>query len=329
MNKKIALGGVAAAAAVGALVLFSKRGGNEGEAQSLYAAVQEGPLVINVEEYGEIAPSEQITLKNEVQGRTSIITLVPEGKIVQEGEVLVQLDVSSKIDEKDSQEIILRNAESALEVAREALDIQKNQSESDVELAEQDYEFAKEDLDKYENGDYPTKLIAQKGHLAISEQQVKQAKDKYEWSKKLFAEDFISETELEGDELSWRSSQLSFESAKRELELLETFTHKRELAKFKSDVKQKGMALERTRKRAASAVAQAESNLRAKESEFKKQQQRYDKITNQIDKATRSRTRSTGRLSASRAADRSCTPPRAWAASRCRRDRRSGSGRSS
>ena len=286
MNKKIALGGVAAAAAVGALVLFSKRGGNEGEPQSLYAAVQEGPLVINVEEYGEIAPSEQITLKNEVQGRTSIITLVPEGKIVQEGEVLVQLDVSSKIDEKDSQEITLRNAESALEVAREALDIQKNQSESDVELAEQDYEFAKEDLDKYENGDYPTKLIAQKGHLAISEQQVKQAKAKYEWSKKLFAEDFISETELEGDELSWRSSQLSFESAKRELELLETFTHKRELAKFKSDVKQKGMALERTRKRAASAVAQAESNLRARESEFRKQQQRYDKITNQIDRAT-------------------------------------------
>ena len=166
----------------------------EGETQSLYATVQEGPLVINVEEYGEIAPSEQITLKNEVQGRTSIITLVPEGKIVQEGEVLVQLDVSSKIDEKDSQEITLRNAESALEVAREALDIQQNQSESDVELAEQDYEFAKEDLDKYENGDYPTKLIAQKGHLAISEQQVKQAKDKYEWSKKLFAEDFISET---------------------------------------------------------------------------------------------------------------------------------------
>ena len=33
MNKKIAIGGVVAAAAVGALVLFSKRGGNEGEPQ--------------------------------------------------------------------------------------------------------------------------------------------------------------------------------------------------------------------------------------------------------------------------------------------------------
>ena len=285
-KKTIALVCVAGTAVLGALVLLSRRDGNEGESQSLYATVQEGPLVINVEEYGEIAPSEQITLKNEVQGRTSIITLVPEGKIVQEGEVLVQLDVSSKIDEKDSQEITLRNAESALEVAREALDIQKNQSESDVELAEQDYEFAKEDLDKYENGDYPTKLIAQKGHLAISEQQVKQAKDKYEWSKKLYAENFISSTELEGDELSWKSSQLTFETAQRELVLLETYTHRRDLAKFRSDMKQKEMALLRTRKRAASSIAKAESDLRAKESEFRKQRQRLDKLTNQIAKAT-------------------------------------------
>ena len=285
MKKKVVIGAGAAVAAAAVLLLF-RGGGGEGDSTSLYATVQEGPLVINVEEFGEIVPSEQITLKNEVQGRTSIITLVPEGKIVEEGEILVQLDVSAKIDEKDSQEIILRNAESALEVAEAALEIQRNQSASDVELAEQNYEFAVEDLDKYENGEYPTKLIAQSGQLAISEQKVKQEKDKYEWSKKLRAEDFISETELEGDELSWKSSQLSFESAKRELELLETYTHRRELAKYKSDVKQKGMALERTRKSAASAVAQAESNLRAKESEYKKQVQRYEKITNQIDKAT-------------------------------------------
>ena len=76
MNRKtIALGSVTAAAAIGALVLLARRGGTEGETQSLYATVQEGPLVINVEEYGEIAPSEQITLKNEVQGRTSIIKI--------------------------------------------------------------------------------------------------------------------------------------------------------------------------------------------------------------------------------------------------------------
>ena len=277
-------GGVVAAAVVAVLALAG--GDGKKAADDLYAEVAEGPLVIGVEEYGEIIPSQQIVLKNEVQGRVSIISLLPEGSLVEEGDVIVQLDVSSKIDEKDSQEITLQNAKSALEVAREELEIQKNQSASDVEIAEQDFLFAKEDLEKYEQGEYPAKLTDQKGQLALKEQQVKQAKDKYEWSKKLFAENFISETELEGDELSWKSSQLTLESAQRELELLETYTHRRDLAKFRSDMHQKEMALLRTKKKAASSIAKVESDLRAKESEFRKQQQRLEKLTNQIAKAT-------------------------------------------
>ena len=277
---------VVIAAVVTIAVWFAVGGSRRENTEGLYAEVAEGPLVINVEESGEIAPREQITLKNEVQGRTSIITLVPEGTVVAAGDVLVQLDVSAKVDERDSQEIILQNAESALVVAREALEIQRNQSASDVELAEQDFLFAKEDLEKYENGEYPAKLTDQQGQLTLKEQQVKQAKDKYEWSKKLFAENFISSTELESDELSWKSSQLTLESAQRELELLETYTHRRDLAKFRSDMKQKEMALVRARKKAASAIAQAESDLRAKEGEARKQRQRLDKLTNQIDKAT-------------------------------------------
>ena len=284
MKKKIAVPAVLVLARAAFLAF---RGGKEEEAPAtLYAAVAEGPLVISVEEFGEIAPSQQIVLKNEVQGRVSIISLVPEGTMVQEGDVLVQLDVSSKIDERDSQEITLQNAQSALEVAREELEIQKNQAASDVELAEENFLFAKEDLAKYEEGEYPARLTDQKGQLMLKEQQVKQAKDKYEWSKKLYAENFISSTELEGDELSWKSSQLTFETAQRELVLLETYTHRRDLAKFRSDMKQKEMALLRTRKRAASSIAKAESDLRAKESEFRKQRQRLDKLTNQIAKAT-------------------------------------------
>ena len=236
MKKLFWAGALVAVALVGFLLL--RRGpASEGPA-TLYATAAEGPLVISVEEFGEIAPSQQIVLKNEVQGRVSIISLIPEGTMVQEGDVLVQLDVSAKIDEKDSQEITIQNARSALEVAREELEIQKNQAASDVELAEESYLFAKEDLAKYEEGEYPAKLTDQKGQLTLKEQQVKQAKDKYEWSKKLFDEKFISETELESDELSWKSSQLTLESARRELELLETYTHRRYLAKYRSDMKQ-------------------------------------------------------------------------------------------
>ena len=154
MKKKIILVAVLVLALA---AFFAFRGERETAAPAtLYATVAEGPLVISVEEFGEIAPSQQIVLKNEVQGRCSIISLVPEGSIVKEGDVLVQLDISAKIDERDSQEITLQNAQSALEVAREELEIQRNQAASDVELAEENFLFAKEDLAKYEEGEYPS-----------------------------------------------------------------------------------------------------------------------------------------------------------------------------
>ena len=326
MKKVLVVGGVVLVLGAG---WFFLRGGKAAEASDeLYATVVEGPLVISVEEFGEIRPSQEIVLKNEVQGRVSIITLVPEGTMVKEGDVLVQLDVSSKIDEKDSQEITLQNAKSALEVAREELEIQKNQAASDVELAEEAFLFAKEDLEKYEKGEYPSTLIDKKGQIALKEQQVKQAKDKYEWSKRLFEEKFISETELEGDELSWKSSQLTLESAQRDLEVLETYTHRRDLAKFRSDVKQKEMALLRTRKRAASSIAKAESDLRGTD---RSSTRRADATASRCRKARRcgsvrsssacrrrtpSRRRSTCTRATSRALRRACRC--ACAATRCR-----------
>ena len=115
MKKVLIVGGVVLVLGAG---WFFLRGGKAAEASDeLYATVVEGPLVISVEEFGEIRPSQEIVLKNEVQGRVSIITLVPEGTMVKEGDVLVQLDVSSKIDEKDSQEITLQNAKNSLYAA--------------------------------------------------------------------------------------------------------------------------------------------------------------------------------------------------------------------
>ena len=281
----IAAGGALAAAAVAAWALLSGGRSGKEDDSALYTKVAEGPLVINIEESGEIQPSQQLILKSEVQGRTSIIYLVPEGQVVKKGDLLVELDASDKTDELTSQEITVQNAESNANVARENLEIVKNQADSDIELAEMNLEFAKEDLVKYEEGEYPNKLNETKGSVTLAEQTLQQSKDKYEWSKKLYDENFLSESELRSDELNWKHNTLSLATAQGNLELLEKYTHKRDLAKYKSDVKQCTMALERTRRKANSSIAQAESQLRASEREYMKQLQRLDKLTNQIAKA--------------------------------------------
>ena len=275
---------VLAAAAV-AVGLSRRAGVGEGADAEPWARVQRGPLVVDLAEDGEIKPSEQLILKSEVEGRHSILYIIPEGSMVKKGDLLVELDVATTVDEKVNQEIAVTNAASALEMKREDLEIAKNQAASDVELAEQDLAFAREDLVKYVQGEYPNKLDETKGSVTLAEQELEQAKEKYEWSKKLHAEDFLSESELKGDELSWRHKELSLATARGNLALLETYTHKRELAKLQSDVRQKEAALDRVRRKAASSILQEESSLRAKESEYNRQKQKLDKLATQIEKA--------------------------------------------
>ena len=107
---------------------------------------KQGPLTISVVESGTIKARDQHIIKNEVEGRTSIISLVSEGTRVKEGDLLVELDASSLQDAKINQEISVQNTEAAYINAQENLAIVTSQAASDVNQAELDLEFAQQDL---------------------------------------------------------------------------------------------------------------------------------------------------------------------------------------
>jgi len=67
--------------------------------------VKKGPLMISVIESGTIKSREQVIIKNEVEGKTSILSLVTEGSQVKKGDLLVELDASKLLDNKIDQQI--------------------------------------------------------------------------------------------------------------------------------------------------------------------------------------------------------------------------------
>jgi len=123
------------------------------------------------------------------------------------------------------------------------------------------------------------------GTVTLAEAELQRAKDKYEWSRKLFDENYISETDLRSDELAWKSAELTLKTRQGNLDILEKYTYKRDVAQLESDVWQNEMSLERTKARANSDIVQAQANLRARELEFSRQQEIFRKINEQIDKA--------------------------------------------
>ena len=246
--------------------------------------VRRGPLTISVIESGTIKAREQIIIKNEVEGRTSIIYLIPEGTLVEKGELLVELDASSLEDNKIDQEIRVQNAEASYINSKENLAVVENQAKSDVDLAKLELEFAKQDLKKYLEGEYPNELRKAEADITLKEQELTRARETLIWSEKLYKEKYISQTDLLGDELAEKRWTLELETAKNNLDLLTNFTYQRELAQLESDVSQAEMKLERDTRKANANVVQAQAELKAKEAEFKQQNDKLEKIKDQIEK---------------------------------------------
>jgi HlyD family secretion protein len=247
--------------------------------------VRQGPLTISVTETGTIKPSAQETIKNELEGRTTILYLIPEGTHVEAGDLLVELDASSLQDSKLDQEIRVRNAEAAFVQSRENLEIVKNQAQSDMDKAELDFRFAREDLAKYREGEYPNQLKDQEGRITLAQEELQRAEESLKWSRVLYEDKYIAESELQADELQVKKARLDLDLAGSELDLLTEYTYPRRVAELESNVKQTDMALERVKRKSAANIVQAEADLRAKQSEYERQTDKLDKIEKQIAKA--------------------------------------------
>ncbi|MGI5922479.1 MAG: efflux RND transporter periplasmic adaptor subunit [Lentisphaeria bacterium] len=255
------------------------------QAKQIFARVEEGPLVINLTEAGSIKPREQIVIKSQVEGRVSILYIVPEGQRVKKGDLLVELDSSTQKDNLVNQEITVQNASASHVQAQENLEVVKNQAAADVDKAELDLLFAKEDLIKYEEGEYPKTLNELESRVTLAAEELQRAQDKLKWSTTLFEEKYLSETEFRSDTLACKRYELELKTAQNNLALSQNYTYKRQVAQLESDVRQRTMALERIQRSSRANVVQAEAQLLARELELNRQRSRLTKIQEQIEKS--------------------------------------------
>jgi HlyD family secretion protein len=243
-----------------------------------------GPLTISVLESGTIQPREQITLRNEVEGRTSILSLVPDGTMVKAGDLLVELDDSTLKDAMIDQDIQAQRAEAAFINAQETLAVVKNQAQSDVDIAKLTLEFAQQDLQQYKEGQYPNEKTAAENEITLRQEELTRAQETLAWSQKLYEEKYISQTEWQADKLAVTRSNNNLVLAENSKKLLENYTYHRNIKQFESDVHQADMALERTERKAKADVIQVEADLKAKELEHRRQAEKFKKIVDQLEK---------------------------------------------
>ncbi len=269
--------------AIAAVSATGTRGSSKVDAGSIFT-VERGPLTIGLTESGTIKSRDQHIVKSEVEGRTSVIYVIDEGVVVKKGELLVELDSSELQDRLVDQQIQVENTDANFVSAQENLEVTKIQSQSNIAKAELENQFAIEDKVKYLEGDWPKELMQAQADVTLAQEDFRRATDEFGWSKKLYAEKYLSETQYRADELALKRAELQVALAKENLELLTEYTHMRKLAELDSNIEQKELALKRVRRESASNLVQAQARLRALEAEQNRQRNRLTKIEDQISK---------------------------------------------
>lgn len=211
---------VLAAALVGLIGLggyaISGRIGTESSANVQTHVAKRGELLVTITEDGNLQSADNVDIKCEVAGGSTILWIVEDGKQVKEGEELFRLD-SSQLEEQINQQRI------TYEKAR-ASQIQ----------AEKDYAAAKIAVQEYEEGTFRQQLQDQEAQITIAMENLRSAENSLQHTQRMFRKGYVSPLQLETQGFAVERAKLDLASAKTAKDVLERFTKAKTLQTLES-----------------------------------------------------------------------------------------------
>lgn len=282
----LAVGGVLAAAGI---IPVPERvskafsgSGSSGASRYLLDTAARGPFRITVRERGTVASQKSVTLTSKVEGTTTIISLVPEGTQVKEGDLLVELDASTLTEMEKTQVIAVTQAEAALTKAQEGLAIQLRQNESDIAAAQLALLLAKLDLEKYLEGEYPQLEAEQDGLVQVAREDRARYAQVYEFSQRLAQKGYTSQSALEGDRIALAKSEVNLKAAEDKLRVLRDYTKQRTIAELEANAKETERALERVKRQGEATLAQFKADADAAKLTLDVEREKLERARTQI-----------------------------------------------
>lgn len=195
-------------------------------------------ILVTVTEDGNVESASNVDVKCEVAGGATILSIVEDGKIVEEGEELVTLDTANIEDQLNSQNIVFEKALAT-----------KIQSQEDHEAAEIG-------VKEYEEGTFVEELKNAEAEIRIAEENLRTAKNVFQYTKKMVRKGFATSLQREADQFAVERAKLDVEAAKTRKKVLVEFTKlktqkelvaKREAAAAKTRADQAAFKLEESK----------------------------------------------------------------------------------
>lgn len=246
--------------------------------------VEKKTLVISVVQRGNLASKDALSVKSGIEGQATILWLIEEGKIVQVGDLLCELDVAELRDRRVAQDISLQNADASYVKAKAQFEIQESQNQSDIETAKRKLLFAQKDQEKYLEGDLAQQLAQAEEKIKLAEGERAKAQNTYTWSVTLKEKGFLTASELDRDDLDFQRADVQLVQAIRAFDLLKKYDDPRMKIELAADVEEADRGLDRARLQAEARLADYESALLTSKSKLDLEKEKLQKLEDQIEK---------------------------------------------
>ena len=250
--------------------------------QYLADEVTRAPFRVVVTVNGTIDSMKNATLASKVEGQTTIISIVDEGTLVKEGDLLCELDSAELIDKEKQQQIAVTQAEADLKQSIEELEIQKRLNESVIAEGELKVELAKLDLRKYREGESVQKENEIRGEITVAEEELARAIEDYEFSKRMAKKGYRSQNDLEADRLKVTKAEIQLNVAKEKLNVLKKYTYERTIRELEQNAEDTVGDLERDRRKGIAAMTQIQAAYTARELTLEVKKEKLEQLREQI-----------------------------------------------
>jgi HlyD family secretion protein len=283
----ILLGAAAVVVVISVSLLGTSGGGsvNTSDAAAIYA-VAVGDFEVMIPASGELAAGDQTEIRSMVDGTATITEIIDEGTSVKQGDLLVRMDDKETIERIQSAEEAVTEATNRVETKTADLEISQKSRESNLAASQVSVDQATLALQAWSEGD----AVAYRNELSLAVRTAKKdfsrLEEKYQKSIELRAKDFISQNDLEQDEITMIRAEAALSRANLNQEVYEKYTFKKDKQRFESDLAQAKDELIRSETRTKATVQSARSTLEAATTNLASKKERLDRYRNDLEACT-------------------------------------------
>jgi HlyD family secretion protein len=248
--------------------------------------VERGDLEILVTEDGYLKAKNSIELKPLFRGEGLITWVIEEGSSVEEGDTLVEFEKKEQQNRIDELVNGIVQLESTHEAAVATLEIERRDAEASIEKAELNLKVAEMDLERYRDGEAPTKRRGMVLDTEKAEATLKRSRERLAGVPALAQEGFLTPAQVEEEHIKTREHEIALERAVKELELFDDYTVKMELLKKEAAERDARRQMRNAVEKTAITAKEKEANVTRLGGQLETQRARLEKQEEDLENMT-------------------------------------------